>query len=232
MLVVLLLAVIAAPARAQTPFRDESLHWQVQLPQGWTSDPSMVDTATALAKSHMPAADFRYVAAFKGQGNPYVLVQYTPVPMTGADLDQIEKKFEKGFRRGAEQVQRDLSDVVTKMEPGKPVLDRSRNRIISRIHMTDQSGRDADALMIAYLTKDGTVQLNCYAPSEEFEAAQAEFDAIANSLQIDPAYAFVPAPADRGMPRWIAFGALSGAIGVGIQQVSKRLKRKREARTN
>jgi hypothetical protein len=224
----LLVLLIAAPARAQSTYRDDARHWQLQLPKGWESRPELAETATTQARARLSTSLINYIAAFKGEGHPYILVQYINQPLTSEEIDQLAASFEKGVSAAREK----LGGTVKEMTPEKPVVDRARNRITAHSHVTEQNGHSIDFLTVMHLTGEGAVQVNCYAPSDEYAAALPVLQSIADSVQIDVDHTYVPPPAHWGLGQWVAFGAIGGGVLGGLYDIARRLKGKVGVRTN
>jgi hypothetical protein len=220
-----LILLFASSARAQDVYRDEALHWQIRLPGGWKSVPAMAAQATARMRSRAPDVKFSYVAAFKGPGHPYALVEFMPLPENSTDLKTLAAQLGAATDKGNADVESKFSDVIAKAELGKPVLERAKNRIVSRLRVTEQNGREVEAITASQLTKDGLLQVNCYAPADEFAAAQPDFQILIDSATIDAA----SLPSGNHLLRWTLLGAVGGGVLGGLYELIRRWRKKATA---
>lgn len=230
MLVILLS--LARFAGAQAPYRDEALHWSVMIPPGWVStDPETVKAADDEIKSRTSNKNFDYVAGFhpdpKTDVFPYVLVQHTKIPMSGASYEDLEKAFgAREFKKVSRDfVNKSAADLIKSADFGTPRLDRATNRVFLEIKMTAANGIAMRALSVLHLCSTGAIQFNFYARSETFDKDVALLDPFLASFKLDPGTEFVPRSSNSSITFAVSIGV---AVGVGLFTLAR--KRAKEAK--
>jgi hypothetical protein len=215
------LLLMAAPAVGAEPYRDAARHYSLTIPPGWKAmPPNAVMMINNMVRQKMPGVDIRYDGAFQLQGQqpgayPYILVQVQPIPGGGASYEQIEAELAKGVKEGIKKVEGPISDLAKNLSVGTPALDRTRNRVVTRIEMDVLGVGRIQGLSVGFLGANDMVYLHCYAREADFPKYLPTFDALLESFRFDPGYAFVPQSND---PFWrgIGSGALVGAVAGGL----------------
>lgn len=215
----------------QTIIVDSARGWSLTLPSNWEAAPlELVADAQRVIDSGMPEAKVTYLHGFvltglvDASGIPaYVLLQHQPQSLTKLTYEQLEILY------GSVQARKNIDEALTRI-PGAPSasnltasVDRARNRILMRsaLQLPREGGVSAsiEHMSIGFLMKDGVLQLNCYAPTQSFAAAEPEFLALAAQIVIDkdrmfsPFVAAVARPATSG---WTWVLVLVGAAGIAV----------------
>src|SRR5690606_21519817 len=95
----LLCLFVAAPGRGQDVYQDSTNHWTLRIPAGWeAASAPEVQALNAETDRAMPDRRFRYTALFRQSAPadpepPYILVQFTPVALRGATLEDVARLF-------------------------------------------------------------------------------------------------------------------------------------------
>lgn len=186
-------AILALRAPAQQVFASESKSWSFTMPAGWT--PVSFDAIHQFDNAIHARANvqgFKYIAGFaRGERAvlkaPFVLVQISDNVFAGSSYDDIDriigsKAFTNARDRTAAQFVSGLSGTTT--------LDRSRNRLVTRMTF-DAGGQRLACSSFAYLGSEKIIQFNCYDLESHGGAQAAEFERFVGSFAFAPGHDFV-----------------------------------------
>lgn len=246
---------VFVPGIAQTEtYHNKHHHYSLTLPDGWVVVPAReVGEMNRIAFPHLPGMNSveAVEAAFKPRqqdpGGFFIVMAYmdywSPVKeaRTYEDLEHVLGQLD-------ELVEEEFSESIEKLEPGQPVLDRERNRILLVPKMEKTLG--ATFFSIGFIGKDGVLWLAFN--SLKSPSAMTRFQEIANSFRFDQGYEFRPQPLLTGgskssveyaapkanlmaliLPTWaiVLMGLLlavflAGFVGLGIWLLAKFRKKR------
>jgi hypothetical protein len=211
---------------------DHENHFSLTIPQGWVRiSRKEMDMIRDFVRQQGMADMVRYEAGFRpnssSMGNfPYILVQVFPVQTQGLSYQEIQDKLNMGIDEPLRVVEEKCSDLVSGMTAGKPVLDKSHNRIVIRLTSDVAGVGKAEAISMCHLGKECVVGIHCYAKADGFEARLPAFMDINNSFFFDDGYEFVAAKksakdASSGMLILVVGGLVLGAGGALVAFVAR-----------
>jgi hypothetical protein len=209
-------------------YRDPNLHFSLELPEGWQIMPSArLDLINSALPKRASQYGVRYYQGLMPKGaafdsGPYVLMQWFPGKLNGLSYEQIEREFEVESKGWVEKAEEAMPDLGSDLSFGKPVLDRTKNRIILTMQMDVADVGSVRGVGFGFFCAQGTVYLHCYDLESDFQERAPLFKAMAESLKFDPGYEFKPGPSglfDSGRVLLIALvvgGALVGLAACGM----------------
>lgn len=225
--VLLAVAVVWLFSRPGSPkdadYHDAENHFSLRrLPSGWGGVPAdALESVNKLVSESMPGSKIKYTAGFQlakqpPLSYPYVLVQPTRFQTRStASYDEIEENLAKETKTAIKKVEGafpELKDLAV----GVPALDRSRNRIITRIEMDVPGIGKVKGLSVGFIGANGIINVHCYAPEADFDRQLPPFHALLESFQFDSGYTFTPR---GGLGSAVVIGAVCGGIIGGLAVV-------------
>ena len=221
----------ALPLRAeQVIVKDSGQKWTLLLPNGWNiCVPEIAKSLDEECARRFPSRNFSYThVATRGNGEslelPYLIVQHTPVDLSSASLDQIEKELNAvDMTREFDKIKGNLEDLSIKLSGDKLAFDRARMRTILRFQVDSPVG-ELKGMSVGFLARDGIYQLNFYALASRFDKQISQFNEIVDHFTLATNETFVPAKAT--IPVWargsLIGGVIGGAAGAIIVAIRKR----------
>lgn len=195
----LALVLMASPANAQAPYRDDANNWQMTIPKGWQIGPKeLVDATNIETAKRQPDSRAVFLVSLVPEGSKlptpiYVLAQFNPLSLRNVPFDQIKQSLGVDFPENAEStIKQGFSDVVSSVKFDTPIFDDARNRWISTSVLNLPNGEIHRIMTVGVLMKNGILHLYCYAPQDSFPVHAPTFAQMADSIQIDASHAFVP----------------------------------------
>lgn len=233
-------AVIAAAAgwsAAQTVVRDETRGWSITLPAGWSdAPPELLERVNASWKARNPGGTLVFTRAFVPEGSdgsapPYVLVQFLPLKTRALTHEQIASTLGMQLKGAAEPG--GFDDVIVSRRVDGAAYDATKSAYVmaSTLALPGVEGSVRN-LAAGFLTSEGAVQFNCYAPDATFEGRLPEFRTMIDGVQVDPSRRFrakgepVELKGDGSSMR-IVIALTVAAVGFGIARSAAR-KRQRQ----
>jgi hypothetical protein len=203
--------VLNDPKKPAERFKDQNRHYSLKLVPGWVPfNKQALENANKFARERSPGGPFApsitYEGGFHLQNQPatsfpYILTQWQSLPSSasGESWEDIEKSLGAADLKGiGEKVEAKLNDLVKNVQMGKPVLDRERGRII--MHMqTDSPLGKLQAFSVGYIGKEGILFLHCYDKALTYNATVGNFQAMVDSFEFEPGYAFEPGSGRKGI---------------------------------
>ena len=227
---VLISVLFLSPAAIAQDYRDIGRRFTITPPPGWIripdADITKFDTFVA---DRIKDRNFHYIAGFTKNVKtplevPYVLIQETNVRLKGGNYNGLEESLRTiDLSQVSKDAAANLTDVVKDFRSDQWVVDKTHNRMMMNIHLTDARNQRVKGLCTAFFGEESIIQINCYAAGPKFDASLKDFDAFNEGFSYDPGAQFQPVR---------SFGVLSGAakgaiIGISISIVwfiYKRLK--------
>ncbi|MGA7828439.1 MAG: hypothetical protein WCA04_12295, partial [Geobacteraceae bacterium] len=164
----------------------------IHLPKGWKPIPKEVldKYSQAIAKMAPKAEKQEYDYGFQRSDTkkwfsyPYILVQ---VKRTGRipevqlkALKRIKKELDKSFNKATEA----LSEISSNASLGEPVYDPLSHILWSRITIDIKGTGTVRGIIGTILTKEGFVQIACYAKDDEFGTYLPVFESTISTTEI------------------------------------------------
>jgi hypothetical protein len=203
------------------PYRDAARHYTLELPQGWEAMSAQeLNQINELLRQRVPGSAIHYHAGLRQTGTlpgtyPYILVQFTPFTSPNASYEDIEQTLKREFPGEVKQAEGVLGDLARNLTVGTPVLDRSRNRILTRVQLGVPFIGTIQGFSVGHIGKEGIVYVHCYAPENDFATLSPAFNRLQESFQYDAGYTFTPAKGNtfmRNIGKHAAVGALIGGV--------------------
>mgnify|MGYP001019266875 CR=1 FL=1 len=217
------------PAFGQTVFRSDEHHFSVDVPAGWERSEKVLNFTNEVMAERVPDAKYSYFAAFVPSASvdehpPYILFQFSPIPMSGTTYEELEQEFGGADMQAvASEKSASIKDLVGELEFGRPVLDRANERFYLRLKAKGGAAGSFDAVCVGFLTSDGVVQLNSYAPEGSGADPAAQLQPFLDGFRLDPGARFVPAPSGQSVNKVVRKGVggafRGGIIGAGVGAV-------------
>jgi hypothetical protein len=211
---------------------DHENHFSLTVPQGWQRmGRKEMDMIRDFVRQRGMADMVRYEAGFRPNGSsmgsfPYILVQVFPVQTQGLTYQEIQDKLNMGIDEPLKVVEEKLPELVRDLTAGKPMLDKSHNRIVIRLSSDVAGVGKAEAISMCHLGKECVVGIHCYAKADGFDARLPAFMDINNSFFFDDGYEFVAtkkstSDASSGMI-FLVIGALAlGGVGAFVAIIGR-----------
>jgi len=203
---VVVLSLFAAPAAAQTEYRDPGAYCSFTMPKDWKqAQPDKVE-ALKLDKT-ITSVSFRTAFAKTLKNGvpqlPYVIVALQPVSMRGVNYENIKEKYESELR----------TPVFGGVQSGE--VDFYLDAIIHNLTIHGAKNSTTKAIIYSFPMKDGLLHLACFEDAKRFDKTAPLFEEIAQSCTIDKVQEFNPETAGssrRGRRGYFGIGGL----GIGL----------------
>jgi hypothetical protein len=222
--------------------KNETRHWSLVLPPGWTLAPQeTVDAIDAEMTKLMPTKGFRCVAVLwadeaRGTSGPHIQVHAVTADSSGTTLDEMEKSLGDAREIASQrQRERDAAGVkVSQAEETPPTLDRERLRIVSSGHLVVPGAAGLDGAVgvarkirftsTGMIGKREVTKLLLYAPDAEFDARVPEYEAVLASFAYEDGWGYDAAKVKPAATRTTGYPPGVGAlIAVGLIVVAVKL---------
>jgi len=174
---------------------------------------------------HDPEGWFRY---------PYILVQIKNVGrISSGELGQY-KKIRKGLDEGVDDVETNLSGILSNASIGEPIHDEENQILWTTMSMDVNSVGRINAITALKLTEQGFIQFNAYATEATFNKCADVYRTAFSGLHINASIAYKPqvtdnAPSIGGVNMGkVAIAGLKGALIGGIIGLFSWIKKKRK----
>ncbi len=200
----ILAAIVASGASAQPErvIRDDTRHFSMTLLEGWTrlnqGDLDRMNQIWSSTQGESNGAS-KYLFGLTPdeqppEGKVLVLVEWEPSQNASLSASQVESVI----RTNVEAVRRDLG-ATTGAELSVPVFDWERKRAAFMTSLPSPTGA-VEAISYGMLAVDGVLWVHCYTPAAHIGRLGPTFARIANSITIDAAYVYAPAPEPSSEP--------------------------------
>lgn len=236
-LLVLAPAVISPAVQPDSPERyvDRARGWSVAVVAPWIRmDDEHVAAMDAEAAAMLPSRSFAFIAGFgtADDAYPYVLVQHSPVDLSGADFDDIEQAFGAVAIEGlSAEINEALGDSARLVAFSSPRLDRDGKRVLTTFTLQVPGVGEVRGVSVAFLGVRGPVQFNFYAREAEFAEHLPTFDSLLATFAFRRGEEFVPPQAKRTFLSRVGRSALlGGALGLVIGLLGAIFGRRKKVR--
>lgn len=221
----------------QTPERyvDRARGWSVAVVAPWhPMSEEHVAAMDAEAAAMLPSRSFAFIAGFgtAEDAYPYVLVQHSPVDLSGADYDEIERAFGAVSVEGlSAEINKALGDAARLVAFSTPRLDREGGRIVTTYTLEVPGVGAVRGVSVAFLGARGPVQFNYYSREADFSEHLPAFDALLATFAFRQGEEFVPPkPGQTFFSRVGRSALLGGAFGLFIGLLTAIFGRMKKAR--
>jgi hypothetical protein len=199
---------------------DHENNFSLTIPPGWQRmGKKELDQIRQFVRQRGLDNMVNYTMGFRPNGGtpgtfPYILVQVFAVQTEGLTYQEITDKLSLGIDEPLKIVEEKLPELVSGLTAGKPVLDKSHNRIVIRLSSDVFGVGRAEAISMCHLGKNSVVAIHCYAKEDEFERRLPKFMDINNSFFFDDGYEFVAAKQSsaKGASSTMLFLVLGGVV--------------------
>ncbi|GJM26796.1 MAG: hypothetical protein DHS20C16_32110 [Phycisphaerae bacterium] len=227
---------VASSALGET-YRDDRNHFTITVPDGWVAiAPETIEMVNATIREQMRNSKTQGVehdAGFQLEGTPplaypYFLVQGIRQDFSEMSYSALERGLGVGVEDGVQEASEAFSEFMDNAEIGKPILDREKGRIMTSVEMDVVGVGEVKGISVGWLSKDGIMNIHCYARASDFDKWAPTFETITNSLQFDEGYKFKPkmnsvlSSAMRGAIIGGVVGGLGSLIFAGVRASKKK----------
>jgi hypothetical protein len=218
----ILLAINSTVAQQDNGFHDNTHHFRLILPEGWTLVPSAAldELNQTLAEKKLTIE--KYSQGFQPKDHiglelPYILIQPHGAWKKTPTYDELETwlRLASVDRDGALEK---LSDRVHDLDVEKGSLDRKRNRIVVRSNAEIVGGMKVKGIGFIYLTRQRMIDFYCYALAGDFEKMLPTFEKTLDSFKVDEGFAYDPNARNVDVAN-AEVGGLSAGVFIGIVAV-------------
>lgn len=185
--------VLAAPALAQKTISSPEHHFTMEYSSTkWTEQSAIADNGNAsLTEEQARSVHFvtGFVPAMYRKGSEtYALVEFIRGDLDRVRLEDVQAHFEKEGEGGTTSLG-SFADAVKSAAVRSPVLDAGRGVAV----FDTSEGPGPDAMLCrtaAYLTRDGIIEVRCYAKREHFAKDLEKFIPLLSGVKVDPSVKF------------------------------------------
>jgi hypothetical protein len=202
---------------------DHEHHFSLTVPDGWQRMfPSEMKAIKAVLRQRQLDNLVHYEMGFRPNSSrsgsyPYILVQVHEFDTTGLTYSQIQEKLDMGLDEPIKFAEGKFSDVLQNLSAGRPVLDRSRNRIVVRLESDVFGVGKVLGLSTCHLGAEGVVSVHCYAKEESFDRLMPTFTDLNNSFFFDDGHDFVATKETKAESNWTPVFVFVGvSLGLGL----------------
>lgn len=183
------ICVFSAPALAQKTVSSPEHHFTMEYSSSkWIEQAAIADNGNA-SLSEEQAKSVHFVtgfvpAMFRKGSETYALVEFVRGDLDRVRLEDIQAHFERESGAGTTSLG-SFADAVKSAAVRSPVLDAGRG--VAVYDTSEGTGPDAlQCRTAAYVTRDGIIEVRCYARSEHFAKDLEKFIPLLSAVKIDP----------------------------------------------
>ena len=197
----LILAFLVSSTAFAIEFKKDE--FSITLPSGWDEIPRDILDANQVEISHVVPTfqDHQYDNAFSlaPAGNlfeyPHI---YVKVHREGRiPANQLEKLERYSPQEDLDKYKRELSDLLSNMQPGKKIYDKQHRIIWMRLDADEANKRPVSGLSGIVLTETGFIQVIGYSYRKDYHAYEAVFQSVPLSVSPAPGLVYKPRLSDK-----------------------------------
>jgi hypothetical protein len=224
LLALVILPIVTGRCEAQS-YRDDDRHFSIELPRGWQPmSKTEIDQVNFLIGGRFAGMGVRYDGGLRTKSGklgayPYVLIQSSAGPPTGASIEEIEKSLLVDLSGPIKEAQKKGGDLVRDMKIVQPVFDRKSNCVITHTQSTVPGLGAVKGLTVGHIGKYSIIFIHCYAKAENYDACENTFRNINDWFSFDRGYEFKPGHGSVGLFGWQGAGRggmVGGAVGLMV----------------
>lgn len=210
---------LAAPALAQKTFSSPEHHFRIEyLSKQWTEEPGIAASGNASVPSDR-ADDIDFVTGFSPAMHRKGAETYVVVQFIRGDLDRVREEDVRAYFDGeglGTTSDGGSSGPLSAASIPAPVFDRNKGVVVfDRSYGSGDDDRYCRTA--AFLTRDGILEVQCYAKRQHFSKDLEKFVPLLNGVKVDSDARYVAG--DKRVKRKGAAGSGGGQgyyIGGGV----------------
>ncbi len=228
-------------------YHDQIFHYSLTLPAGWKRIPVkefqffMTEYKKMLPEKTAELMDFVEVGFYVEGRNyldyPYILIFNYEMKFRPFD-EIVEEYSEVDVSALAEEVTKELEEVLKDISFEKPIIDMKRKVVLLKMHGRGEEKGNLITLMAICYGNERRVQINCSSLESEYSQYLPTFFQIIKSFEFDSGYAYEDFPGiknrrirdiiDSGWIPIIFSGVVVFLITYFNKKRRERLKKKKE----